>query len=320
MRQWIAERPFLQRTLHMAIIVLVISTLLFLATTLPHAQFRSGNGLFELLDAIIALFEDRSAPYPLIFPATVWDIVSATFWISLVVSLILMFATREGRRHLPRLAKLLIQGLFFAWFVFLILKMNQPAEEVQEAETPGGERADLPFDDINTPDLADRAEDFLLQLPESPSTEAALVVVGILLITGLLAYLFYWWRYRQELKESANLPVDALRARALQTLLELRRGEVPVTDVIRHCYREMTRTVYEQRGVYRERSVTPREFETRLLQAGLPETAVHRLTRLFEQVRYGNATTGEREKREAIDSLERIVATCETLGSKRQRT
>ena len=42
MRQWIAERPFLQRTLHMATIALVIGTLLFLAT-IEEAQAASDS-------------------------------------------------------------------------------------------------------------------------------------------------------------------------------------------------------------------------------------------------------------------------------------
>ncbi|MBK7897522.1 MAG: DUF4129 domain-containing protein [Anaerolineaceae bacterium] len=116
--------------------------------------------------------------------------------------------------------------------------------------------------------------------------------------------------------EIAELPVDELRLRALQALHELRQGEAPLADVIRRCYREMIHTVHEQRGVYRERHTTPREFEERLLKIGFPQPPVQRLTRLFEQVRYGHASVGEREKRQAIDSLEQIVAACEQLGQR----
>jgi hypothetical protein len=144
-----------------------------------------------------------------------------------------------------------------------------------------------------------------------------LIVVGILSAIILSLLLLRWWRYRQELIAIRELPVDELRVRALQALQELRQGKLPLADVIRRCYQEMINTVQEQRGLYRERHLTPREFELRLLQIGLPQLPVQRLTRLFEQVRYGKTVAGEREKRQAIDSLEQIVASCENLGNKR---
>jgi hypothetical protein len=56
--------------------------------------------------------------------------------------------------------------------------------------------------------------------------------------------------------------------------------------------------------------MTPSEFEQALQGKGLPREPVHQLTHLFEEVRYGARQVGEREERQAIDSLSAIVAAC----------
>ncbi|MEZ4589613.1 MAG: DUF4129 domain-containing protein [Chloroflexota bacterium] len=315
MRQFVAERPLLQRLLTWGTMLLVVAALLVLANTLPHAEFRRGNGLFELLDELIGLFSDRSAPEPLIFPPLVWNLISAIFWLTLILVSFYMIFSKNGRREIPGMIRLLLRGFILAWIVLFILQISQPTEE-EETEQTSGERADTPFDDLETTRLQERLDDVLLELPEQMQVNTALVIAGIIFAVALSLGLWRWWQYQRTLKSFAELPVDELRLRALQALHELRQGDVPLADVIRRCYREMVQTVQEQRGVYRERHTTPREFEERLLKVGFPQPPVERLTRLFEQVRYGHASVGEREKRQAIDSLEQIVAACEQLGQR----
>ena len=50
-------------------------------------------------------------------------------------------------------------------------------------------------------------------------------------------------------------------------------------NVVMRSYYDMNRTVSEQ-GVKRAEGMTPREFEARLIQTGLPHRDVERLTRL----------------------------------------
>jgi type I restriction enzyme R subunit len=47
--------------------------------------------------------------------------------------------------------------------------------------------------------------------------------------------------------------------------------------------------------------------------------AVERLTRLFEQVRYGNYAPRRRDQMEAVDSLQAIVNACEQLRMERRQ-
>lgn len=319
MRRVVEQRPFLQRSLHAGVALLVVAALLFLAATLSTAEFKEGVGLAELLDTLLSLFTGFGAIEPLIFPPIFWRIISAAFWIVLLLAIAVLLTTREGRREIPALLKFLLQGLIFAWVILLFLRVGVYISQTIEEETTEEESTEaLPFENAEAAELADQVEEIAVELPESPSAETALIVVGLLVAAAMLFLLLRWERYRQEMKAVEQQPVDALRARALQALQELRGERAALSDVIRRCYREMTRTVQEQRGVYRERSATPREFEARLLQIGLPPPPVQRLTRLFEQVRYGAAAAGEREKREAIDSLEQIIAACERLSNKKE--
>jgi hypothetical protein len=83
------------------------------------------------------------------------------------------------------------------------------------------------------------------------------------------------------------------------------------TDVIMNCYYRMSDVVSDKRKLERSASMTPGEFAARLEKAGLPSQAVHRLTRLFEGVRYGLRRSGPVEVREAVASLNAILAHCE---------
>jgi hypothetical protein len=65
----------------------------------------------------------------------------------------------------------------------------------------------------------------------------------------------------------------------------------------------------DHQNIRRQKAMTPREFEIHLADAGVSSEHVQRLTRLFENVRYGDTTASEREKREALDCLNAIART-----------
>jgi len=69
----------------------------------------------------------------------------------------------------------------------------------------------------------------------------------------------------------------------------------------------MSQGLRKSMGIVRDEGMTPREFESALTDSGLPYNSVHRLTRLFESVRYGRHEATEGEIREAVDSLEEII-------------
>jgi hypothetical protein len=69
----------------------------------------------------------------------------------------------------------------------------------------------------------------------------------------------------------------------------------------------MGQVLSQERGIHRQKAMTPREFEQYLAAAGVRDEYIQRLTRLFERFRYGSAVAGEGEEAEAIACLDQIV-------------
>jgi hypothetical protein len=85
-------------------------------------------------------------------------------------------------------------------------------------------------------------------------------------------------------------------------------------NTIMRCYYEMSQVINEQRGIRRDRSMTPREFEIYLESNGLPGEPVRQLTHLFEDVRYGDLAVGEKEEQQAQSSLTAIIEAVKRVG------
>lgn len=102
---------------------------------------------------------------------------------------------------------------------------------------------------------------------------------------------------------------DQLKADAEEALSDIQSGE-DLRNVIVRCYTDMSQVLNEQRNIQRQQAMTPREFEHQLQGIGLPQNAVQRLTRLFEEVRYGNAEPGKEAEQEAIHCLTSIAEAC----------
>lgn len=134
---------------------------------------------------------------------------------------------------------------------------------------------------------------------------AVSLVLGLIAATLLASLALAIWHRTQG---PANA-LGRLGQQAQDALDSLQAGSDVRNTVIR-CYVDMARILDERRAIRRQQDMTPREFEARLQEAGLPDEPVQRLTRLFEVVRYGVKVPGEREEREAIAALEAIVEAC----------
>lgn len=97
-----------------------------------------------------------------------------------------------------------------------------------------------------------------------------------------------------------------------QDALEALRGGADLKDTVVHCYREMGQVLMKKRGITRTKDMTPREFENSLQHSFLPHESLYQLTRLFEEIRYGNKAPGEKESRNAVRCLTAIIKACET--------
>ena len=124
----------------------------------------------------------------------------------------------------------------------------------------------------------------------------ALVIVGMLAGVALLIA-------RRRPPETALQQL----ARSARDTLEALQGGADLKNAVIRCYLEMSRVARERRGLQRQADMTPHEFQFELEKAGLPGEPVRQLTRLFEDVRYGDRPPGEREGRQAVACLHAIV-------------
>ena len=120
----------------------------------------------------------------------------------------------------------------------------------------------------------------------------ALIAVGVLAALGLLLLQLKQKR-AQTLTEAEGKQREELAARAGQAASELAHGG-ELEDVVLRCYRDMVAILTRQAEVSMTPEMTAREFAARLRALSLAEEPVDVLTALFERVRYGEETLGER--------------------------
>jgi len=145
------------------------------------------------------------------------------------------------------------------------------------------------------------------QRPQMPPWMTYLISLAALWVLLIVAWLYYRrWRRR---RSTSATSLASLADIARSSLDDLAAGG-QWGDVIIETYARMSDAVRTRRGLQREAATTAREFAGRLTQAGLPSDSVAALTRLFETVRYGERTSSERERREAVACLESILRAC----------
>jgi hypothetical protein len=149
------------------------------------------------------------------------------------------------------------------------------------------------------------------QPPQVSNWVSYFVTLGlILLVVFLVWWGNRWLKSRREFSVAESASLDDIARAARASLRELSSGQGPIQDRIIQCYADMTRVVDARRGLFRERAMTPAEFAALLERAGLPREPVHRLTRLFETVRYGGRTSTRADVDEAIACLRSILNYC----------
>lgn len=137
-------------------------------------------------------------------------------------------------------------------------------------------------------------------MQDSPNWVTYLIGFIIIMILLALAYFLYQRSTRREEEQ------ELLSTKARVALEEIQSG-ADFRNVILRCYYEMSQIILRDRGLDRKRWMTAREFEIRLVRAGLPAGPVKHLTRLFELVRYGAYDPSHEQELLAIDSLTAIA-------------
>lgn len=195
----------------------------------------------------------------------------------------------------------LISFLVFVVLAYLVVQRLPELVSVEEEATFSGGQplTDVPF----TPPSVQFVADPPAWLIWATSLALALLVSAVLV--GVV-----WFLRHRDQRPTGSLEQLAHEA---EEALELLRAGGDIKDTVMRCYAEMSRTLDRERGIIRLGSMTPREFESRLAGMGLPGEPVRRLTRLFEQVRYGARVADEREEELALICLTDIVEACRSL-------
>ncbi len=210
----------------------------------------------------------------------------------------------------PEARKNLLKGLMplvlFGLLLFLALRAGRNLEQAQPT----------PAVMLETPEVT--------PVPEEPVEEAVAgeagettrgapgwLIWGAIVILALILALVLVGVGRLLFRLSARSasPLAELADQAEEAVEAIRAG-ADLRDTVVLCYYRMSQTLQEQRGIWRETDMTPREFESYLARSGLPGEPVRRLTRLFEKVRYGAKIAGVEDERQALSSLGAIVEYC----------
>lgn len=305
MNQWRQKRTFITQVV---VGLGAVALLLVLARALPQIVFRAGLPMEVAQDGSLEV-----APPPGLDPRWL-DAFLLLLWGSFFISVLILLFSRDGRRYLRR--SLAGSGLQLLYVVLFALVIVFAATRPQAEEPPADagkpvEAVEITLEDVPLEEAAGEEVVAVEPPPWLTRPLAALFLAGV----GIGLYL--WQKRRRAQRAKRPLPLDELSRRAELAIDELRRG-LKLDDVILRCYQEMVETAAAQRGARRPKGATPREFEPVLLRAGLPALAVQRLTRLFEQVRYGGYQPGPQDQQVAIASLTEIVQTCARLAAEAQ--
>lgn len=216
-------------------------------------------------------------------------IVRIAFLIMLPIALVYVLTNPEARRRVVTNA-LLMGAAGYA--LYLWFRRRGLARL--------GESLDLPDLTLPQPGQSPDALDPGAFIQQPPAWLAFTLTAALIALTLLGGWLL-WRAMRPRPDEARLLALQAQRAAD-----DLQAG-ASFRDVIIRCYHDMSRILSDERGIRREAAMTPREFERRLLAAGLPAAHVERLTGLFEAVRYGAHTAAPGEEQAAIRALRGIA-------------
>jgi hypothetical protein len=239
-----------------------------------------------------------SAPPPGLPPLLLswWGLLAVGVFLILIALWILVFILRpQARKYLlTRLASYLLL-LLLIYALFNALQDRIPTAETQPEPPAGALLGERPAPGEEIPSLPT----FIANPPGWLVTTISMTFFSLLLGLG-------WWLWHRYGPQPAPPPADRLAREARQAVDALRRGD-SLKDTVMDCYLKMTRVFEEQRNLERSQTMTAREFERYLRQAGLMDEHIQRLTRLFESVRYGAAPPSRRDEQEAIACLSAIV-------------
>jgi len=232
--------------------------------------------------------------------AGVWPMIIQAIMVitALLVPVYVVYMLIDKRRR----KRLLFDLIFYGILLFILNLVRESVAKRMEMETPNLEFMEgeilLETPMAGTP----------VPLPPVP-TDLTVTLTAILVgVASVLLFALFWVIIIRRRRPEPTVMAQ-LAEQAEETIDALITGQ-DLRSTILLCYRRMTEIAAKTRNLPREAAVTPHEFETMLVTHGLPVTPVHELTRLFEDVRYGDLVVGDEERKRAVNALRVIAAVC----------
>ena len=271
-------------------IAAVLGLMVVLALSLRTLELREG-GPFNALTYLLSQIQFGAPPVP---PPTSplegeWiGGLRLLFWVLATLSVLYAIVSPQYRRMVIRTTILIIA---FILITNRLREMMQPAAQEAEEMFSQAQLQDAITAPPPPPEFVTNTPDWFV---------LAVNIVMALLIMGVAWFL--WRRLRPKPE-----PEPEFLAGAAGALRELEAGG-DVRDVVMRCYLEMTTLMATGGRAQRHRAMTPRDFEDHLARLGMRDEHIHRLTRLFERVRYGGDQPDAATQAEAQACLRAIVA------------
>jgi hypothetical protein len=279
------------KTISIILLCLTIILVMVLSSQLSGIIFEPGQPFF---------FESQDSPVgsssgtPRLFDLSgLGRIVSITFlWVLLPASIVYFIISPTARRQVI----LRVLSMSITSFALIII--------VRWLATSGG----CSTGQFGASEMTGGVGNEITEVVFTPLNLPSFRYLGSFIMAIIIVVLVYrTWRRIQGWQPGK---LDKIALQAESAVADLQAG-ANLGDTIKRCYFEMSVAIQDYHGHGRKIGMTPREFEASLHGFGLPQGNVKRLTRLFEEVRYGGKDLGEDVEREAIDLLNAIVEDCE---------
>jgi hypothetical protein len=282
--------PQQKKYLATAVLIFTIVIVIFLASGISGVEFQPGTLMTTRQDE--STFGPPKLP---IFSTPIWYyLLMFAIWVVLPVSIVLFI-------KYPQVRKRTFQGLtYVALYGFVLFLLSRKTQE----GSPELEELEKEIVDTTIIETQREASEFISSVAQADQNLNIILDVAILIVIAILI----WYVYRRFIYKPPST-TDQLKAEVEGAIDDIEAG-ADLRNVIIRCYADMSKILNERRGIQRQQAMTPREFELELQEIGLPHASIQRLTRLFEEVRYGNAELGRTAEQEAIHCLSAIAEAC----------
>lgn len=292
--EYVNDRRILQVVAYISGVI-ALATLLLLAISLNGLRLDPGVS-FPLEYLLPDLTSDTGSSEMMAYLLPILRVIMILSWILLPFCIVYLILSKQARKQLIRdLAMILPVILILYFFARFMMNLDLGGK----ASKPGM--------------LSKEALLAILHLPDYTTPPPWINTSADLLIAVAAAFIFYqivmlFWKRRQRAQKDAL----AILSYEVQTTLTSIETGGDLRNAITVCYLRMVEAIREYRQLSREKDMTPQEFESYLELCGIPHDPLHRLTMLFEKVRYGSWTPSEVDEQEALESLSLIIEACQS--------